>query len=78
MFQDFIVPDDQKTEVLGIPIAVTQFEHPLLQQLNQQPQWGIPSGSEFMTNPNALPLSFDLPLDEEQFAGDTESFAPKI
>ncbi|CAE6454689.1 unnamed protein product [Rhizoctonia solani] len=75
MFQDFIVPHDQGIEELGIPVAKVQFQYPLLQLLTQQPQWGIPSGSEFMANPSALPLSFGSPLDGDEFAGEIENFS---
>ncbi|KAH7338291.1 hypothetical protein B0J17DRAFT_661857 [Rhizoctonia solani] len=58
MFRDFIVHHDQDAEELGIPLVTMQYQYPLLQQLNQRPQLRIPSGSEFVPDPDAQPLSF--------------------
>ncbi|KAF8747472.1 nitrogen assimilation transcription factor, partial [Rhizoctonia solani] len=72
MFQEFIVPHDQTTEETGAPETTVQSEYPLLQQLNQQPQWGVPFGSDFMMTSSVPPLPFGLALDESQFSGETE------
>ncbi|CAE6460160.1 unnamed protein product [Rhizoctonia solani] len=72
MFQEFIVPHDQTTEEIGAPETTVQSEYPLLQQLNQQPQWGVPFGSDFMMTSSVPPLPFGLALDESQFSGETE------
>ncbi|CAE6466744.1 unnamed protein product [Rhizoctonia solani] len=73
MFRDFITQNDQDAEELGIPLLAIQFQYPL-QQLNQQPQLGIPSGSEFVMDPDAPPLSFGSAADKSELAGATEHF----
>ncbi|QRV89881.1 Fungal specific transcription factor domain [Ceratobasidium sp. AG-Ba] len=60
MFRDFIAQQDPNSE-LGYTLSaqVPPLQYPELQELHQQPLMGMPSGSQFATNPHMLPLPYD-------------------
>ncbi|CAE6427757.1 unnamed protein product [Rhizoctonia solani] len=72
MFRDFIDHHDQDIEEFGIPLAALQLQYPLLQQLNQQPQMGRPSGPEFIMGTDAPSLQLGTHTDESELAGVVE------
>ncbi|CAE6464534.1 unnamed protein product [Rhizoctonia solani] len=74
MFRDFIDHHDQDVDELGIPLVTMQFQYPLSQQLNQQPQLGRPSGPEFIMGPDASSLQFGPYTNEGELVGTGERF----
>ncbi|CAE6422477.1 unnamed protein product [Rhizoctonia solani] len=74
MFRDFIVHYDQEAEELGIPLATMQYQYPLLQQLNQPPERGMPPGSELVPDAGTRLPSFSPFPNEGDSMGQVEHF----
>ncbi|KAG9106780.1 hypothetical protein FRC07_008740 [Ceratobasidium sp. 392] len=60
MFRDFIAQQDPNMELgYSLPVQVPPIQYPELHELHRQPLMGMPSGSQFATNPHMLPLPYD-------------------